>query len=76
MSSPQTTTAAAPAKSSVKANNSIMGIGMLLVVASIAYTSTVIVLGTQGWVPLVMVAPQALFALGVLFIKFTKQGVK
>lgn len=50
----------------------IMGIGMLLSVISIAYSTTTIVLGTEGYVPLVMIAPQATLALAILTKRFTK----
>jgi hypothetical protein len=62
---------------SVKKENSafksaIIGVGMLLAVISIAYSTAVIALGTEGITPLVMVAPQAILALGIAIRQFTK----
>jgi hypothetical protein len=50
----------------------IVGLLLLFVVASIAYSTSVIVMGTTGPIPLIMVAPQALFALYTLVKRFTK----
>lgn len=48
-----------------------MGIATLFVVASICYSVFVIATGTEGWIPKIMVAPQAIFATVVLIKKFT-----
>ncbi len=53
-----------------KLNGTIEGMAMLIVIASISYSTAVIALGTEGIVPLIMVAPQALFGLFVLAKKF------
>lgn len=50
----------------------IMGIGMLLVIVSITYSTVVIVLGTDGLMPKIMLAPQALFGVLVLGFASTK----
>ena len=50
----------------------IIGIGTLLAVASIVYSSAVIILGTEGLTPLVLIAPQAVLALVILIKKFVK----
>lgn len=50
----------------------VVGAFMLLVVASITYTTTIIIMGTEGILPLVMVVPQAIFGLIVLIKKFIK----
>lgn len=57
-------------KSNIK--QSIIGVMLLIVVASIAYSTTVIAMGTKGIVPLVMVVPQAVFAVIVLVKQFIK----
>lgn len=51
---------------------SIIGVLLLFVVASIAYSTTVIVMGTEGYIPLLLVAPQSIFAVIVLIKQFTK----
>jgi hypothetical protein len=50
----------------------IIGIGMLFVIASIAYTTTVIWLGTEGYISKVLTAPQVIFSVIVLVKRFTK----
>lgn len=50
----------------------IIGIGLALVVVSIAYSVVVILLGTEGLLPKIMLAPQAIFALIVLGVAFAK----
>lgn len=42
--------------------NVIMGIGRLLVVVSIIYSSTVIWIGTEGIIPKVMISPAIILA--------------
>jgi hypothetical protein len=50
----------------------ILGIALLLVIVSIAYSSAVILLGTDGLTPKIMLAPQILFGVLVLGIAFYK----
>lgn len=52
--------------------NSIMGIMQLFAVASIAYSTIVIAIGTEGVVPLILVAPQAILAVCIAINKFAK----
>jgi hypothetical protein len=52
--------------------NAILGLLRLFVVASIAYTSTVIVMGTDGVTPLVLTAPQVIWAIAILVKQFSK----
>ena len=59
-------------KQSGSAVNGIIGLGMLFVISSIAYTTAVIWLGTEGYVSKVLTAPQVIFALIVLVKRFTK----
>lgn len=59
-------------KQSGSAVNGIIGLGMLFVIASIAYTTAVIWLGTEGYTSKVLTAPQVIFALIVLVKRFTK----
>lgn len=54
------------------AKNGIMGISLLFGVLSIGYSSAFIIMGTDGWVPVVMVAPQMLLAGLILVWKFCK----
>ena len=54
--------------------SAIIGLGIASVIVSIAYSTTVIALGTEGRLPLIMVAPQAVFALGVLVVALVKMG--
>lgn len=49
----------------------IMGIVQLIVVASIAYSTAVIVLGTEGYIAKALVVPQALWAVCLLIKRFT-----
>lgn len=74
---PGVSQAAEPVKGNKKqkrtAKTAIMGVMMLLVIASIAYSTAIIVLGTEGYIPLIMVAPQAAFAVVALIMRFTKQ---
>jgi len=59
-------------KQTSSAKTGILGISMLFVIASIAYTTTVIWLGTEGYVSKALTAPQVIFALIVLVKRFTK----
>lgn len=59
-------------KQTSNAKTGILGISMLFVIASIAYTTTVIWLGTEGYVSKALTAPQVIFALIVLVKRFTK----
>lgn len=52
--------------------NGIMGVLQLFVVASVAYSTAVIAMGTEGYIPLALVAPQALWAVCVLVKRFSK----
>lgn len=64
------------AKTSKKSNKNYksgtIGIMLLFAVASIAYSTVVIAIGTEGIVPLIMVAPQALLGTAILVKKFSK----
>ena len=58
-----------------KQNNSkasIIGVLSLFTVASIGYSSTVILIGVDGLVPKALIAPQMIYATIVLVKKFTK----
>lgn len=55
-----------------KTTSTIIGIMQLFAVASICYSSTVIALGTNGVVPLVLIAPQVILAVVIAINKFTK----
>lgn len=59
-------------KASNKVLNGINGVLLLLAVASIFYSTTVILVGTEGVVPIIMIVPQTLLAIGILIIKFVK----
>lgn len=48
----------------------IEGMLMLFVIGSISYTTTVIIIGTEGYIPLALTAPQAIFAAFVLAKNF------
>jgi hypothetical protein len=50
----------------------ILGLGLLLVFGSIAYSTVVIVGGTEGLAPKILVAPAALFDLVLAFAAFSK----
>lgn len=62
----------APKKSKKNYRNGIMGIMQLFAVASIAYSTIVIAIGTEGVVPLILVTPQAILAVVIALHKFTK----
>lgn len=55
-----------------QASFGILGIALLFVIVSIAYSSTVILLGTDGLLPKIALAPQILFGVGVLAYVFYK----
>lgn len=57
---------------SKKLQSNIIGILLLLAVASIGYSTVVIVMGTSGVVPVIMVVPQAILGVVILIMKFTK----
>lgn len=61
-----------PEKSKKNYKNGIMGIMQLFAVASIAYSTIVIAIGTEGVVPLILVTPQAILAVVIAINKFTK----
>ena len=61
-----------PKKSKDNIKQGIMGIMQLIVVASIAYSSAVIVRGTDGYVAKALIVPQALWAVCTLIRHFTK----
>jgi len=52
--------------------NYIIGIATLFVIASIAYSTVVIALGTQGLIPKILIVPQAIYAFVILIKRFTK----
>lgn len=60
-----------PKKSSRNYKNGIIGVMQLFAVASIAYSTVVIVIGTEGYIPLIMVAPQALLGATIAVKKFS-----
>lgn len=61
-----------PKKSKDNIKQGIMGIMQLIVVASIAYSSAVIAIGTDGYVAKALIVPQALWAVCTLIRHFTK----
>lgn len=52
--------------------NNIMGVVLLFGVLSIGYSTTYIVLGTEGLAPLICVAPQVLLGALIAGYKFCK----
>lgn len=50
----------------------VWGILVLFVIASIAYSTYMVALGTQGLTPKVMLIPQTAFAVIVALYKFSK----
>jgi len=50
----------------------LIGLLLLLAVASIFYSTTVIVMGTEGLTPIIMVVPQTVLAVVILVYKFCK----
>lgn len=67
---PKTAKKAKSKTSSLKYN--IIGLALLLAVVSIGYSTTVILMGTDGLVPIVMVVPQSVLAVVILIWKFCK----
>jgi len=61
-----------PKKSKRNHRNGIIGVMQLFAVASIAYSTVVIGMGTEGYIPLIMVAPQAILAVAIAIHKFAK----
>ena len=59
-------------KPSKNYKQSIIGITQLIIVASVAYSSMVIILGTDGYIGKVLIVPQALWAVCTLIKRFTK----
>jgi hypothetical protein len=59
-----------PAKKRISYN--VVGLLQIFVVVSIAYSTYIVALGTQGYAPKIMLVPQTLYA-GLLFVnKFSK----
>lgn len=50
----------------------IWGIMGLFVVASVAYSTYMVAMGTQGYIPKVMLVPQVAFAVTIAIYKFSK----
>ena len=50
----------------------IMGVLQLFVVVSIAYSSYIVIAGTDGLTPKLLVIPQIMWAVIILVMKFTK----
>lgn len=50
----------------------IFGILSLFVVASVAYSTYMVAMGTQGYIPKVMLVPQVAFAVTIAIYKFAK----
>lgn len=67
----KTTNKSKPSKKQ-RSFNGIIGLLQLFVVASVAYSTAVIVMGTEGYIPWALVAPQALWAVCVLVKRFSK----
>lgn len=68
------TEGAAPKKAAKNSNgkqNAIIGVLLLLVVLSIAFSSYIVWFGTQGLASKIMLAPQMIFAAVVLVWKFS-----
>lgn len=59
-------------KKSKNIKQGIMGIMQLIIVASVAYSSMVIILGTDGYIGKALIVPQALWAACTLIRHFTK----
>ena len=52
--------------------SAILGLLQVFVLVSIAYSTYIVALGTEGYTPKVMLVPQALYAAILLLKKFTK----
>lgn len=50
----------------------VTGVGMLLVIASIAFSSYIVIMGVEQLVPKLMLVPQVLFAAIEAVKRFTK----
>lgn len=50
-----------------------VGALLLFVIMSIAYSTYVVYFGTTGWIPKIMLVPQALFAAWVAITKFANK---
>lgn len=53
-------------------NNAILGIGQLLVVMSVAYSTTVILIGVDSLISKIVLIPQAVLAIAILIKAFSK----
>lgn len=53
-------------------NHVILGIGLLLVVVSIAYSTSVIFIGVDSLASRIALLPQVIFAFGILVFAFSK----
>lgn len=62
----------APKKKNIKLKATTQGILELFVVCSIAYSTTVIALGTEGYISVALTAPAVLWAGLVLVKRFTR----
>ena len=60
------------AKKPKNISDKIVGISLLLVVLSIAYTTTVIFMGTDGIEAKILTTPQIIFAVVLALKQFTK----
>lgn len=63
----------APKKASPKGNSkydSMIGMLQVFVVVSIAYSTYIVALGTEGYIPKAMLVPQALYAGLLVICKF------
>jgi hypothetical protein len=59
-------------KKAINRNNIIMGVGDLLVVLSISYSTAVILIGTDNYALWSLLVPQAFYAAWKLIKQFTK----
>jgi uncharacterized membrane protein len=55
-----------------KVSDIMIGVLQLFIVASIGYSTAVILMGTTGYIPMILIAPQAVYAVVVLIKRFTK----
>ena len=58
-------------KKSYNIKSNTVGILQLFVIASISYSTYVVALGVDGWIPKLMLVPQVLWAAMLLLQKFT-----
>lgn len=68
----QTKTTDKATKKPKNISDKIVGISLLLVVLSIAYTTTVIFMGTDGIEAKILTTPQIIFAVVLALKQFTK----